>query len=116
MSGNALEGTHNLQIEDARLDDDGEYQCQVSPGGGSKGIRAMSKLTVLLRPTSIEIVGHSNGTNVEIKQEENLRLECVVSGGKPAAQIKWFRKNVELKSGEYHAETIRRISRMYLCG
>lgn len=30
MSGNSEEGVHNLHIEDAKIDDDGEYECQVS--------------------------------------------------------------------------------------
>lgn len=47
MTGNPQEGVHNLKIEDARIEDDGEYQCQIGPGPNSKAIRADSKVTVL---------------------------------------------------------------------
>lgn len=47
MTGNPQEGVHNLKIEDARIEDDGEYQCQIGPGPSSKAIRADSKVTVL---------------------------------------------------------------------
>ena len=210
MTGNARDGVHNLRIEKARLEDDGEYQCQVGPGLNTKGIRTNSRLTVLrtftflrfcmimihfaprglssivvpflpslstrgiwpnpistssistlepfidswsssssflplmnprcadqlllslsyscavlathrhphdhpsrshliwmnpfgrspVRPQTIDITGHTNGSTIEIRQEQSLNLECLVSGGKPAAQIKWFRKSVELRSGK----------------
>ena len=40
---------------------------------------------------------------MEVRRDESLRLECVVSGGRPAAQIKWFRKSYELRAVD-HAE------------
>ena len=30
-----------------------------------------------------------------------MTIECLVTGGKPPAQIKWFRKSVELRSGKF---------------
>lgn len=99
MVGDAAQGVHNLRIVNAKNDDNGEYQCQVGPGaGGYQPIRATSRLTVLIPPTSIEIVGHINQTVVEVKEGQSLDLECMVSGGKPSALIKWFRKNVELRT------------------
>ena len=47
MVGDPRDGVHNLRIIDVRLEDDGEYQCQVGPGANSKGIRANSRLNVL---------------------------------------------------------------------
>lgn len=47
MIGNPQDGVHNLRIEDARIEDDGDYQCQIGPGTHSKPIRADSKVTVL---------------------------------------------------------------------
>jgi len=98
MIGNGNDGVHNLKIESVKIDDTGEFQCQVGPAHNNRAIRANTKLSVIVRPTSIDIVGHSNGSSVEIRQGETLNLECVVSGGKPAAKIKWFRKHVELRS------------------
>lgn len=57
MTGNPLEGIHNLKIEDARIEDDGDYQCQIGPGVHSKPIRADSKVTVLSKyPSSHSLV------------------------------------------------------------
>jgi hypothetical protein len=47
MTGSPQEGVHNLKIEDAGIEDDGEYQCQIGPGINSKAIRSGSKVTVL---------------------------------------------------------------------
>ncbi len=55
---------------------------------------------LLVPPTSIEITGHSNSSVVGVKQGESVSLECVVQGGKPRANIKWKRKNIELKTGK----------------
>lgn len=59
-------------------------------------------------PNSIEIVAPSlngkgqvkNASHVEIKEGRSVTIECLVIGGKPAAQIKWFRKNNELRPGK----------------
>jgi hypothetical protein len=36
-----------MRIENATLDDDAEYQCQVGPKGSQKPIRSDARLTVL---------------------------------------------------------------------
>ena len=61
MTGNPQEGVHNLKIEDARIEDDGEYQCQIGPGINSKAIRADSKVTVLSKypsPSRVPFCAH----------------------------------------------------------
>lgn len=45
--GSEENGEHHLRIENATLDDDAEYQCQVGPKQPSKPIRADARLTVL---------------------------------------------------------------------
>ena len=57
-------------------------------------------------PNSIEITAPSKGKNVlknashvEIQEGGSVTIECLVTGGKPPAQIKWFRKSVELRAG-----------------
>jgi hypothetical protein len=51
MLGDASEGVHNLKITDVRLDDDGEYECQVGPGvnRSSVPIKATSRVNVLCK-------------------------------------------------------------------
>lgn len=97
MIGDSSQGIHNLRIENASLEDDAEYQCQVGPTSDHRAIRADARLTVLLPPASLTIKDHPNGSSVEVRQSESITLTCVVSQAKPAAQLKWFRKNVELR-------------------
>jgi hypothetical protein len=40
-------GVFNLQIINATLEDEAEYECQVGPNGTNKAIREKSKLNVL---------------------------------------------------------------------
>lgn len=50
-------------------------------------------------PTSIEIQGHAHLSKVEVRENQDLTLTCIVTDAKPAAQIQWFRGSVEYKSG-----------------
>lgn len=97
MIGDASQGVHNLRIDNATLEDDAEYQCQVGPTSDHKAIRADAHVTVLLPPSSVTITNHPNGSSVEVRQSESVKLTCVVSQAKPAAQLKWYRKSVELR-------------------
>lgn len=63
-------------------------------------------LSSAVPPSSIEITAPMNGKNnlknashVEIQEGSSVTIECLVTGGKPPAQIKWFRKSVELRPG-----------------
>ncbi|KAF7393890.1 hypothetical protein HZH68_010709 [Vespula germanica] len=47
LIGDQNAGVYNLQITDASLTDDGEYQCQVGPHVRVKPIRANAHLTVI---------------------------------------------------------------------
>uniref|UniRef100_A0A182I5V9 Uncharacterized protein n=1 Tax=Anopheles arabiensis TaxID=7173 RepID=A0A182I5V9_ANOAR len=49
-------------------------------------------------PTSIQIQGYSQHAKVEVREGEELTLTCVVPNARPAAQIVWYRANVEYKS------------------
>ncbi|XP_046635770.1 synaptogenesis protein syg-2-like isoform X3 [Daphnia pulicaria] len=98
IMGSEEQGEHNIRIENATLDDDAEYQCQVGPRGLSKPIRADAQLTVLIPPTSVEIVDHTTGSPIMSREGEELLLQCLVRNAKPAAEIVWFKRNVEIKS------------------
>lgn len=71
------------------LDDDARYECQVSPGPlGQPGIRShFAKLTVLVPPDSPKIV---QGEYLVTTEDREIELECISSGGKPAAEITWI--------------------------
>lgn len=52
-------------------------------------------------PSNIEIQGYGPNSKVEVRENQDLTLTCIVSDAKPAAQIQWFRNNIEIKSGNY---------------
>lgn len=47
MVGDSASGVFNLRIMNASLDDDADFECQVSPEKKHKPIRAAAKLTVI---------------------------------------------------------------------
>ncbi|XP_061513195.1 nephrin isoform X1 [Anopheles gambiae] len=96
--GDSGQGIYNLRIVNVTLEDDAEYQCQVGPYMHHKLIRAKARLTVIAPPTSIQIQGYSQHAKVEVREGEELTLTCVVPNARPAAQIVWYRANVEYKS------------------
>lgn len=51
-------------------------------------------------PATIEIEGHAHNSKVEVRENQDLTLTCTVADAKPAAQIQWFRSNVEYKPGK----------------
>lgn len=59
-------------------------------------------LSILAPPSSIEIEGYSHNAKVEVRENQDLTLKCVVSNAKPAAQIIWYRGNIEYKPGKFN--------------
>lgn len=61
-------------------------------------LKLSNRLLVLFAapPSSVEILDHKSDTKIEIKENEELHLECTVRKAKPAAKIVWFRGDVEL--------------------
>ncbi|XP_067629154.1 nephrin isoform X1 [Eurosta solidaginis] len=97
--GDRKQGVYNLRISNASITDDAEYQCQVGPARLNSAIRANAKLTVISPPGSIEIQGYAHNSKVEVRENQDLSLNCIVANAKPPAQIIWYRGNVEYKEG-----------------
>lgn len=55
---------------------------------------------IIAPPSSIEIQGYSHNSKVEVRENQDLTLTCIVSNSKPAAEIKWYRGHVEYKPGK----------------
>lgn len=75
MIGDRGYGTFNLRIQNASLDDDAEFQCQVGPAKNSDPIRTAANLTVICeyqsqsqsqaQTTPNEIYGSLNRANMK---------------------------------------------------
>ncbi|XP_052872105.1 nephrin-like [Anopheles cruzii] len=105
MLRNGGSGIYNLRIANVTLEDDDEYECQVHPYMHHKPIRAKAKLTVIVPPASIDIQGHGQHAKVDVREGQDLVLTCVVPSAKPAAQIVWYRANVEYKPDTIETKT-----------
>lgn len=56
----------------------------------------------------MEIVDHVAGSKIMSREGEEVILQCLVRNAKPAAEIVWFKRNVEIKSGKYRLLGVRR--------
>lgn len=97
----APHGTYNLQIKNATLEDDAEYQCQVGPAAGNPAIRANAKLSIVAAPSSIYIDGYSRNAKVEVIEKQNLTLQCITENANPAAEIVWFQGDAQVTLGKW---------------
>ncbi|XP_047999973.1 irregular chiasm C-roughest protein-like isoform X3 [Leguminivora glycinivorella] len=95
MIGSDEEGDFSLKIQNVTLEDDGDYQCQVSGGlSGEPAIRSRyAKLTVLVAPDPPRIL---QGAFIDATEEQPVDIECVSVGGKPAADITWVDGNQQV--------------------
>ncbi|XP_038217035.1 nephrin isoform X2 [Zerene cesonia] len=109
MFGDRRHGVYNLRIANVSLEDDAEYQCQVGPAQMHKVIRANASLTVISPPNAVEIVNHPHNSKLEVKEGEDVVLECQVQNAKPAAKIVWYRGNQEMKGDRVANEDIREV-------
>lgn len=117
MVGSDEEGDFSLDISPIMLDDDARYQCQVSPGAdgehrnyshrfarkficftfqfkGTPAIRSRyAKVTVLVPPDDPKIVkGNTSIDHMVTTEDREIELECISSGGKPAAEVSTMEK------------------------
>ncbi|XP_050680311.1 nephrin [Leptidea sinapis] len=109
MFGDRRHGIYNLRIVNVSLVDDGEFQCQVGPAQMHKVIRANATLSVISAPSSVEIVNHPHNSKLEVKEGDDVVMECQVNNAKPAARIVWYRGNQELKGDRVTSEDIREV-------
>ncbi|XP_076331880.1 irregular chiasm C-roughest protein-like isoform X1 [Tachypleus tridentatus] len=88
MVGNDEEGDFSLQIVNAQLDDNAEFQCQVGAAEGVKGIRSKTAtITVTVPPEPPQIVqGHYLVTTAG----NTVQLICEAHAGKPPAELSWL--------------------------
>ncbi|XP_071534637.1 nephrin-like isoform X2 [Panulirus ornatus] len=96
MIGDGIGGEHHLRIHNATLTDDADYQCQVGPADGHPPIRGTGHLTVLMAPTTVELLGRGREDVIEVREGEEVTLECKVEEAKPVAKVKWYKNEQEI--------------------
>ena len=57
-------------------------------------------------PTKIEISGHRSGSRLEVRENEEVELRCIVHDAKPKANIVWYRQNVQYITGRKETVTL----------
>uniref|UniRef100_A0A8C4RPA6 Cell adhesion molecule 2a n=2 Tax=Erpetoichthys calabaricus TaxID=27687 RepID=A0A8C4RPA6_ERPCA len=84
----------SISISDVTLADEGQYTCSLftMPVKTSKAL-----LTVLGVPEKPEI----NGLKKPTQEGDKITLTCKTSGSKPAADIRWFKNDKEIKDLKY---------------
>ncbi|XP_022252499.1 irregular chiasm C-roughest protein-like [Limulus polyphemus] len=94
MAGNDDEGDYSLQIVNAQLVDDAEFQCQVGAAEGVTGIRSTTAiLTVLVPPEPPIIV---QGDYLRTTSGMTVELTCEARGGRPPAELAWVDEKGEV--------------------
>ncbi|KAF8767504.1 Nephrin like protein [Argiope bruennichi] len=99
MDVNEDEGIYNLHIKSVNFQDEGEFQCQVGPAMNHTPIRAAAQLRILIPPDYLTVNGLGQASTMEVKENVTVRLTCQAVGSKPAAQLKWYKNNVEVPKG-----------------
>ncbi|XP_076325298.1 irregular chiasm C-roughest protein-like [Tachypleus tridentatus] len=88
MVGNDEEDDYSLQITNAQLDDDAEFQCQVGAVEGINGIRSTTAVVTVLVPPEPPII--LQGVYLETNEGMSVQLTCEAHGGRPAAELAWI--------------------------
>lgn len=78
---------HDLEIQDVTLEDEGTFQCQVSPGvNEGQGIRSQNAfLTVNVAATFPFVI---QGKEVLVQENQETQLDCISKEAKPPAKVK----------------------------
>ena len=50
-------------------------------------------------PTKAELVGHTSGSELSVKEEEEVELKCVIHNARPRPDIIWYLGDREFVSG-----------------
>lgn len=87
MIGSDEEGDFSLRISPVTLEDDSEYQCQVSSKRGPKLRSRVARLTVFVPPDSPTI---TPSPEVSATAGINVTIKCESIGGRPAPEVILF--------------------------
>lgn len=83
-----------LQLEQLKLEDEGDYRCRVDFRRG-RTVNTIISLRIIIPPEDVRIVLPNNfnqrleGHIGPLNEGSELVLICLVSGGKPRPQLSW---------------------------
>ncbi|XP_033125255.1 nephrin-like [Anneissia japonica] len=84
----------NLRIENAQIEDDDDYTCQVSAAANNPQLVSNSAhLTVQVAPDDPVISSYTNGSKVTVLPPNTIALTCVANNAQPEANITWYEDN-----------------------
>uniref|UniRef100_A0A3Q2WQ20 NPHS1 adhesion molecule, nephrin n=1 Tax=Haplochromis burtoni TaxID=8153 RepID=A0A3Q2WQ20_HAPBU len=98
MIGNPERGQYHLQIEDAQLEDDTQYECQVTSSESSSGIISRLAWLDVRIPPSKPYFDMDMSTPWEAGKKYT--VTCVAPDAKPLAEITLYKDGVELTGAE----------------
>ncbi|XP_006801513.2 nephrin [Neolamprologus brichardi] len=98
MIGNPERGQYHLQIEDAQLEDDTQYECQVTSSESSSGIISRLAWLNVRIPPSKPYFDMDMSTPWEAGKKYT--VTCVAPDAKPLAEITLYKDGVELTGAE----------------
>ena len=55
---------------------------------------------MLLPPTAAELVGHGAGAELQVREQEEVELKCVIHNARPRPDIIWYLGGEEFVRGE----------------
>ncbi|KRY23020.1 Nephrin, partial [Trichinella patagoniensis] len=106
--GSRSSGEYNLEISQAKLEDDGEFECQVSPGSeDGKGLRAVGSLNVLIPPKIITLDPEKDGGKVESRSGRTVEVHCRAVGSKPKSEIRWYKNDKLIQDSNVFEESVQ---------
>ncbi|KPJ14369.1 hypothetical protein RR48_02474, partial [Papilio machaon] len=60
-------------------------------------------------PNLVEIINQAPNSKLELKEGEDVTLECQARNAKPAARIVWYRGNVEIRGERVSGEEVKEV-------
>ncbi|XP_071479122.1 uncharacterized protein [Diadema antillarum] len=111
--GNHTQGEFNLQINDVKRSDEGEFRCSyISRSGGA--FSGVATLTVLIPPSAgfprCQVLAETpQNSKSTFWPGDVATLRCESAGGDPAANLTWFRSNWTVTASTKHTNVYKRI-------
>ena len=53
-----------------------------------------------MAPTAVSMVGRRHEEVIEVHEDEEVTLECMVENAKPVAEITWYKNDREIRLGK----------------